>query len=346
VTEQGTVLIYNGTPGAGTLIGSIAASAGTDSFGNHYPAGFQFGSGTGAHLAIDLSGDLSITDSTDTTQVAITSSSGDVTVGTAANGTINLLPAVGQLNIQNPAGNSQIILDGQGQVVEIKETQFDTYIQLNTAPAQIIFAINNPSVHGALISLGGGAPNPATPYLLLDGPTGGTGNWDDQLTMGMWPGKTPGNGNVRPRLIVTDNFASQNADIWLSGNMVTCSLDGSTANTWQAGSGFGSGWAIGPSSGTVQNFQYGIANGCLILDGAVHTTSTTPASVLITLPAAYRPPITKRGPYAVLNAGGNATVLWCEVNSNGQVSLHGVPAVSGNDVYFSARIPLNSTNPT
>lgn len=49
VTEDGITLIYAGAPGAGTLVGAIAAVAGTDPYGNAYPAG------------ISLAGNLPIT---------------------------------------------------------------------------------------------------------------------------------------------------------------------------------------------------------------------------------------------------------------------------------------------
>jgi hypothetical protein len=38
-TVGGTALFYNGTPALGNLVASIAAAAGSDSFGNHYGAG-------------------------------------------------------------------------------------------------------------------------------------------------------------------------------------------------------------------------------------------------------------------------------------------------------------------
>jgi hypothetical protein len=269
---------------------------------------------------------------------------GDLTLGSASlNGTINLLPEVGQINIQNPGQTSFIALDAPSQAIEVKETQFGQFVLLNTDPAQINFAITNGPA--AVVALGGG-PTPTQPFLSLEGPQGGSGNWDEFVTLGLWPGKSPGNGNVRGKAILVTGFNDQVADLWLSGNVVTCSTDGSTANAWQTQAVLQSGWALGPSSGTVQSYQYGVANGSLLLDGAVHTTSATPSSTLTTLPAAYRPPITKRGPYAVLNSGGTPTVLWVEVNSNGNITLHTNPTTSGADVYFSARIPLNSTNPT
>lgn len=45
------IFIYNGTPAAGSLVGSIAATAGTDSFGNNYPVGIQFTDGVRSVLS-------------------------------------------------------------------------------------------------------------------------------------------------------------------------------------------------------------------------------------------------------------------------------------------------------
>lgn len=51
-TVSGLALYYNGTPAAGNLILSIAAAAGTDAFGNAYPAGLGV-YGTNADLTVD-----------------------------------------------------------------------------------------------------------------------------------------------------------------------------------------------------------------------------------------------------------------------------------------------------
>jgi hypothetical protein len=57
------LFVYSGTPGAGTLIASIAATAGTDPYGNKYPAGISSQSGgieailTGNELAWDAPAD-------------------------------------------------------------------------------------------------------------------------------------------------------------------------------------------------------------------------------------------------------------------------------------------------
>lgn len=61
-TVSGTSLYYNGTPGPGKLILSISATAGTDAYGNSYPAGVQWKdtAGTLGIAGTDLS--LSATD--------------------------------------------------------------------------------------------------------------------------------------------------------------------------------------------------------------------------------------------------------------------------------------------
>ena len=43
---QGQVLIYNGVPGAGNLVGSWSGAAGTDAYGNTYPSGIAATTGT------------------------------------------------------------------------------------------------------------------------------------------------------------------------------------------------------------------------------------------------------------------------------------------------------------
>ena len=60
-TTGGQVLIYNGTPASGNLVGSWSGSAGTDGYGNAYPSGISATTGTFAGPGID---GAQITDST------------------------------------------------------------------------------------------------------------------------------------------------------------------------------------------------------------------------------------------------------------------------------------------
>lgn len=103
----------------------------------------------------------------------------------------------------------------------------------------------------------------------------------------------------------------------------------------------GTGWAMGPGSGTVQPLRYRITVQKVELIGAVHTTSTTPATNVLVLPSApvsYRPATTQRVP-GVSNAAGTAAARFVEVNSNGAVSVQNVLTTSGTDVYFDVSVP-------
>lgn len=57
---SGLALYYNGTPAAGNLIMSIAAAAGTDSFGNAYVKGLGLYGASGQVVAKDAAGDTAI----------------------------------------------------------------------------------------------------------------------------------------------------------------------------------------------------------------------------------------------------------------------------------------------
>jgi hypothetical protein len=52
-TTGGQVLIYNGTPASGNLVGSWSGSAGTDGYGNAYPSGISASTGTFAGPGIE-----------------------------------------------------------------------------------------------------------------------------------------------------------------------------------------------------------------------------------------------------------------------------------------------------
>lgn len=105
----------------------------------------------------------------------------------------------------------------------------------------------------------------------------------------------------------------------------------------------GSGWAAGPFSGTFQSIAYRIdAEDNLIIRGAIHTTSATPTATIFTLPTAWRPATSWRGPGAVKNDGGTPTVCFLEVDSSGAVSLTTNETVTAHDVYFMAVVPLGN----
>lgn len=112
--------------------------------------------------------------------------------------------------------------------------------------------------------------------------------------------------------------------------------------TWQTPA-LGSGWVTGPSGGTVQAAQYCIdAQDNLILDGTVHTNTTTPATVIFNLPAAYRPKTTRRVA-AVSNSGGTPSIRYLEINSNGNVTCNPNISTANTDLYLSGIVcPLGN----
>lgn len=103
----------------------------------------------------------------------------------------------------------------------------------------------------------------------------------------------------------------------------------------------GTGWAIGPNSGSVQPLRYRITAQKVELTGAVHTTSTTPATTLFVLPAvptSYRPATTQRAD-CVSNAAGTASARFVEITSGGAVSVQNVLTTTATDVYFAVSVP-------
>lgn len=149
---------------------------------------------------------------------------------------------------------------------------------------------------------------------------------------------------TEPYVAFTDTASTSQSVVsaHISGALLKTDAAGNVQQWQDPTSLLGTGWAIGPSAGTVQPLQYrldGMDN--LILDGVVHSTSTTPASTIFTLPAGYRPKLTRRSP-GVSNSGGTATVRFCEVNASGAVSINQNLTTASTDVYFECSIPLGN----
>lgn len=126
---------------------------------------------------------------------------------------------------------------------------------------------------------------------------------------------------------------SENGNRYLAGTLTT------SAAAWQTPAALGTGWAAGPAAGSVQAVQYRKDGDNLIIAGAVHSTSTSPAATIFTLPAGYRPAITQRSP-GVSNSGGTATARYVEINSTGAVSINANLTTSSTDIYFQVSVPL------
>lgn len=151
-------------------------------------------------------------------------------------------------------------------------------------------------------------------------------------------GKTTGDA-AAPHMTVTDRLGTSPVDTYQSGSLIKTTNNG-TAYTWQTPTPLGTGWALGPNSGTVLPLQYRLDPlDNLVFAGAVHTTSTTPATTLFTLPSGYRPSVTQRV-VCVSNASGTPTVRMVEINSNGGVLIENNLTTASTDVYLNFSIPL------
>ena len=115
IGSSGELLVYDTMAAKGTLIGSISAVAGTDPYGNNFPAGMAFGvwsASSGGQLqsfSVDPNGNLSVADAAGKTVTYIESSTGTVLVYTSAGVSAGALiasfaPAAGT----DPAGNPYI----------------------------------------------------------------------------------------------------------------------------------------------------------------------------------------------------------------------------------------------
>lgn len=252
-------------------------------------------------------------------------------------------PALNNLivSIANAAGTDAYGNDYLSGVTTYDESANDLFTQLNAGGITI----------GNIIPAGG--PDTADAGLIVSGITGITNsltirsvvevtpNTDAaQVTLVAGaPSATTGQPGV-PRVELFDVAGSSPCDLWTTGSVVKLSGPDSPY-TWQDPTSLlGTGWAIGPNSGTVQKLQYrkdALDN--LVLVGSVHSTSATPAATLFTLPSGYRPAITQRV-VCVSNAAGTPTIRFVEINSNGGVLIMNNLTATSTDVYINACVPF------
>ncbi|WP_420010355.1 hypothetical protein [Streptomyces collinus] len=175
-----------------------------------------------------------------------------------------------------------------------------------------------------------------TPLVFIESPTN-SATPGATATLSLYGGPQTSNGDVLSEAIVDA------ARTWINSNAAWVTGAWTKLNeAWQTPASLGTGWAAGPSGGTVQPLQFRTdAMDNLVIDGAVHTTSTTPAATIFTLPTGYRPKVTRRSP-GVSNSGGTATARYAEINSNGNVSINANIATASTDVYFEVSVPLGN----
>lgn len=242
-------------------------------------------------------------------------------------------PAAGNLSASiAPVGGTDSF--GNSYVAGVATYQGDNLVAL--AAGSLLLGLVSDEAHAGQIGISG------SDAVFATSPTHGTNTaaatWElvDGLTT-VTPTTDPG----YPHFDVGASTAGVTQ--WLHGALVYATINGgvSTAETWHAPS-LGTGWASGPSGGIVQAAQYrrdGQDN--LVITGTVHSTSTTPAATIFTLPSAYRPKTTQRC-VGVSNSGGTPTVRYMEINSSGAVSCNPALTTTNTDVYFDVCVPLGN----
>lgn len=129
-----------------------------------------------------------------------------------------------------------------------------------------------------------------------------------------------------------------------AGSYVTGQIQG--AWEWRGSSpgwnvpALGAGWASGPNSGNTQALQWRVdVEDNLILQGAIHTTSATPAGTIFTLPAGIANTTRAHRTGVIQNTGTVISTLMCTVNTTGIVTVTPNPGTTAFEVYFQVCAP-------
>lgn len=234
-TPQTGIFIYNGSPGAGNLIGSWAAQAGTDSFGNSYPSGINVFQG-------QLTG--------------VTITNPGISGGTLMNAAIS---AASLLNSTFSAGEilqTEIVFNSSGgQLLNYTQTTTVVTLAAGTTSWTAPSGISSGKVECWASGAGGGGGNASE-----GGESGGGGEYAQEPNYPLTPnavygvaipqgaaGGTTGNGGNSGGLCIFDTSN-------ISGG-------GVFANGGQAGSSFTGGLGGSGSTNTIHNNGGNGANG-------------------------------------------------------------------------------------
>jgi hypothetical protein len=165
VGTTGALFVYSPTAGPGNLVASLAAAAGTDSFGNAYDAGLTAGSSGGAHIGLGLTGDLFVHNAATAIVDWIHAADGSIRIynsGGAAAG--NLIASIAPVAGSDPFGNAYL----QG-VSTYTPGSFTAELVNGQLLLSSVAAITKITVPGTLTLVDAGAGS-ATPELVLTSP--------------------------------------------------------------------------------------------------------------------------------------------------------------------------------
>lgn len=320
------LLMYNGTPALGNLIASIAAMAGTDPYGNTFPAGITVGLKSNPQLQLTSNASFA----------TLNFLSNDVNEGIPASINEEIINAGGvneylsqffqgpALSTPGATGNLVMLLNSQAKDAS-RNAQWTVYdgVTLNTLLEVDIFQCQIGVPFVAVPT--GSAPASARAYLVPGANNTGTG------------------GASVPQLRIDAPPASgSDVDTFVSGSVIKEDRTNNNAPFTNQTPSLGAGWALGSAGGTRQSLQFRRdAFDNLVLAGVIHSTSATPASTIFTLPSVggYRPTANQRMGVTA-NSGGTYSAHSLDILTTGVVSVDPAITAASVDLYIYGNPPL------
>jgi hypothetical protein len=321
IVEDGTtdtILMYDST---GALIASIAATAGTDSFGNSYPAGISASSGVISQSVVLVYNGTP----------AAGNLVGSISGAAGADGFGNKY-AQGIISY-NPTGlNTGVfgaLVQGSLQLGQITPAFGPTFTNAGSFLAQI----NNVAGSTFVRML--------SPF---NSSVGDTIQGEMWLVAGE-TGKTTGNSGC-PLVLIGSNVNASDIDVFVSGSVVK-STAFDTRAVWQTPT-FAANWAstttINGNTGMYpMQYRFMAENDVWILGGAVASGA---GSRVFTLPAAYAPLGSNNLLPCFIFQNSTSTVHsgWAGIVTNGNVNIlsstTGITIANGDQVFLNGRFPL------
>jgi hypothetical protein len=319
---------YNGTPAAGNLIGSIAAAAGVDDFGNAFSRVFNVGSQTSSHFGVDGTGIVYFVNAANQNVIQVNPNKSAVFVYTGTPALGNLATSIAVTAGTDPVGNnypSGIMSTDGSRTIRIAGGQITTYS--NTTPADFSYFTYN----------GGGRLDISSGIDTLAGAT-------SDLLMIMTSGTPTLPGNP-PQLNIRDHQGVREVDAYLSGDWFKTSNTGVplgvlnptlNANWSQATTFNGStGWDVFSVIRLPTN--------AIHIYGAVKSAAGAGATIC-NLPAEYRPLFGQEPVPVLRNNAGVISSYMMGLSTSGNLNnlaATGGGMAAGNEFLFNAIIPLN-----
>lgn len=345
---NGGVFIYSGTPAHGNLIVSITGAAGTDAYGNTYPAGLDVSVGTISGSSITggtISGSAISGGTVTGAKIIATGASGEILgyTGTPAAG--NLIFAVSPVAGNDGLGNSYdqgiTITNGSSSVV-ISETGGSPIVYLVSGRSQIVNS-------SAIQAMGQGSGTSGFDQIDYSGAEDNT-----QLdTVGFSMTSSSSDGTALPLIkwVYKDPSGTfhQLMELNLAGVVVsggslyavtpgtgTSRTNVATAETWH-NMVLTSSFTTNAQDQAPRYRLEGIGGGVCRIDGVAYTVNASTASgtTIATLPVGYRPTIRKRG-VGITNYSGYTTPggALFQVLPTGAVVTAAASTAAGNQLVF------------